>query len=146
MSSWEPLMDRPAVLSRIGVLGDIHGDSRRLEAAIQFLRQQSALDAILCTGDVANLEADTEGCCRLLQDAGIITVRGNHDRWFLQNLASYSEQNDRGNPTSLRSRAFIASLPQCRLLDSPDGRIMLCHGLGDDDMAGVSQDDSDAML
>lgn len=131
-------------LRRAGVIGDIHGDAGRLKIALQYLQSLGDLDALLSVGDVVNLDADTEACCRLLQEARVTAVRGNHDRWFLQNLAFYVAEDDRPNAVSLRSRAFIASLPPARDIETVAGRLLLCHGLGEDDMSGVYPSDERA--
>jgi putative phosphoesterase len=124
-------------LKRIAVLGDIHGDSVRLSAALDFINTLTGIDGILCVGDVVNLDANTEDCCRLLTDNTVAAVCGNHDRWFLQNLAAYLAEDHHPNEISLRSRAYIAGLPSNRIFETVTGPLLLCHGLLEDDMAGI---------
>ncbi len=65
-----------------------------------------SLDAVLCVGDVVDGGGDADRCCALLSAAAVSTVRGNHDRWFL-------EDTMRDPGTLLRRRgagAFVADL------------------------------------
>lgn len=80
-------------------------------------------------------------CCGLLQAAGVATVRGNHDRWFAQGTMSDLPEATLEAELSAASRAFLATLPPTRVYETVRGRLLLCHGLGDDDMAGVRPDD-----
>ena len=41
----------------------------------------------------------------------------------------------------IRDSEYLASLPATRELSTSDGTLLLCHGLGADDMAGVRPDD-----
>jgi putative phosphoesterase len=132
------------VVRRIGVLGDVHGDSQRLAAALEYFQSLVDLDALFCVGDVVNLDADTEGCCRLLQESGVVVVRGNHDRWFLENLGFYPAEDERPDRVSLPSRAYVASLPVLREFETVSGRMLLCHGLGENDMVGLYPGDDHA--
>src|SRR5436853_7065250 len=79
--------DSTPLLRRIGIIGDVHGEDGALEAALNLLGGITGLDAILCTGDVPgkNGTGDLARCCDLLENAGVMTIRGNHDRWYIEN-------------------------------------------------------------
>lgn len=129
------------VLRRVGVIGDVHARDAALEAALGFLRGLGDLNALLCTGDIVDGEGDADRCCALLREAGALTVRGNHDRWFLETVAHRTP----GHPhyaLSLSACAFLAALPPTRRFRTPRGALLLCHGLGADDMAGIYPDGS----
>lgn len=119
---------------RFGLVGDVHGQATLLEQALAFLAAQPELDALLCTGDVPAKNEEgvtaTVRCCQLLREAGVLTVRGNHDRWHtdVENLAALYP------PEAL---AFLRSLPSSRSFETSRGPLLLCHGIGDDDMSGV---------
>lgn len=124
------------MLERVGLLGDLHTEDRALERALDTLHREG-VDAVLCVGDVADGPGDLDRTCALLQGAGVITVRGNHDRWLLA-----GEKRDRPGATppealSDASRRFLASLPPTMDLRTPRGGLHLCHGVGDDDMAAL---------
>lgn len=124
-------------VDRIGVLGDIHAEDIHLERALVFLDGQ-ALDATLAVGDVVDGPGNADRCCDLLQDASVTTVRGNHDRWWL--AGEMRNLPDATGELSERSRAFLASLPPTVELDTPMGGLVLCHGVGEDDMAALTPD------
>ena len=124
-------------LRRVAILGDVHGDTPRLSIALEFIASVKGLDGILCVGDIVNLEADTESCCHLLIEHHVAVIRGNHDRWFLQNLGAYLAKDHGGTEIGLRSRAFIAGLPAMRDFETVSGPLLLCHGLLEDDLAGL---------
>jgi predicted phosphodiesterase len=120
------------VLTRFGVLGDVHTEDVALHAALERLRGEG-LDVILCVGDIVDGHGDADRTCQLLRDAGVLAVRGNHDRWFLRGTLL-------GMPTDTRvlddgHREWLAALPASRRFETPRGGLVLCHGIGDDDMA-----------
>jgi predicted phosphodiesterase len=125
---------------RLGILGDVHAEHVRLGQAIRFLLEQGATH-LLCTGDIADGTGSVARCVALLQEFHVFTVRGNHDRWLLDNqqrsLPDATHRNDLKPPTL----AFLENLPATLTFATPLGRILLCHGLGENDMAKVTPDD-----
>ena len=133
------------MLRRAGLIGDIHCEVDHLKRIISFLKCLK-VDAILAVGDIADGPGDLTEACMALQGSGVVTVSGNHDRWLLA-----GEMRDLPDATPVASvtpqaRAYLAALPKTRLLDSPRGKVMLCHGLGEDDMAAVRPDDEGLAL
>jgi putative phosphoesterase len=133
----EPTTEETTLVHRVGIIGDVHTEHRALEAALTYLREVSRLDALLCTGDVVDgLDGGDAGrCCVLLQQEGVRTIRGNHDRWFFESDAARAAAANAG--MHLAARAFLSSLPKTLTFDTPRGQLLLCHGLADDDMAGI---------
>lgn len=127
------------VVTRIGVIGDVHTERALLAAALQHVSQLNP-DMVVCTGDVPDgpHEArDVDACCRLLAEAKVVTISGNHDRWLQD-----GEQRELDGATHLDELApetveFLGALPLTVALETPAGRALLCHGLGGDDMSGV---------
>ena len=74
------------MLRKIGIIGDVHAEDHHLELAITTLSTAGA-EALLCTGDITDGSGDLDRCVELLVKHDVITVRGNHDRWVLQNKA-----------------------------------------------------------
>jgi len=136
------------MVRRIGVIGDVHSEGDALGVALAFLSALPYLDALLCTGDLSAREGagDTARVCYLLKTADALTVRGNHDRWYLENAPVRAAALGRSsaNADDVRASAFIASLPPIREFDTPHGPLLLCHGLRDNDMAGIYPGDDDA--
>lgn len=131
-------MGKPATIGRLGAIGDVHCEDRRLEVALRFFEEQG-VDAVTCAGDVLDGEGDVDRCLALLEDHGVITVAGNHERWFLRGgrprvVADPTEE------VSPRSRAYLEGLPTTRRLPIPGGTLLLCHGVGEDDMSMLKSD------
>lgn len=129
----------------LGVIGDVHGELAALEASLAWL-DRAGVDQVLCVGDIADGHGEVDACCRLLAARGVLSVRGNHDRWLLDDrLRDLPDATPRNalTPPSLR---FLLALPRTRALETIAGPLLLCHGLGDDDMTGLTPDDADYAL
>lgn len=127
----------PRVRARAGVIGDIHTEFEALQWALSVFEAEH-VDLVLATGDVSDGPYHGEGVNRaveILQNAGVVAVLGNHDRWMLDNT-----MRDFPNATELdeldtNARTYLRGLPATREIETPNGRLLLCHGLGSDDMA-----------
>ena len=75
-------------IQRIGIIGDVHSEHILLAAALEHLQQEN-VDTILCTGDLTDGPGDLDACTKLLSHHDVLTVRGNHDRWVLENKARH---------------------------------------------------------
>jgi len=128
------------MLKRIGLIGDVHAEADKLEAALRFFAPQN-LDAILCTGDVCDGAGDFNDCCALLIENDVQAVRGNHDRWLLANVARDLSDATPCCDASEKSLRFLAELPATRTFETVAGKLLLCHGVGANDMARVAGDD-----
>ncbi len=143
------------MLTRVGIIGDVHGQVGPLRTAVTFLRDLS-LDALVCTGDLPpkgytqTVESAmlTNECALLLRDEGVLTVRGNHDRYFVENAddptlyAMFRAEWD----ASGDALAFARSLPAMLRFQTPGGELLLCHGVGADDRAGIYPAGEDAPI
>jgi predicted phosphodiesterase len=124
---------------RFGLLGDIHAEDERLATALRLFRER-AVEAVLFVGDVVDGLGDVDRCCALLRGARAIGVRGNHDRWLLEDtMRSLSNAHTREDLTP-PSLALLESLPPVRDVDTPLGRLLLCHGVGENDMCRLRVD------
>lgn len=125
---------------KIGLIGDVHQEDRYLGRALQRLADLGG-GTVLCTGDIVDGVGSADACIETLADAGVHTVRGNHDRWFL--LGSMRDLPDALPIGGLnhRSRVWLAALPPSLRFTTPRGTLLLCHGLGDGDMATLKPDD-----
>jgi predicted phosphodiesterase len=124
---------------RIGLIGDVHTEFARLRSAVAHLRSQE-VDVMLCTGDVpdgASTPADVDRCCSLLRDEGVLTVCGNHDRWLQDGEMRELPGATTLDELSSRTVDYLAALPTSVEIVTPLGLVLLCHGLGDNDMAQV---------
>jgi predicted phosphodiesterase len=133
---FSPTSKENPVINRLGVIGDLHGEHDRLSRALEWLHGQQ-LDAIVCTGDIADGRGCINTCCDLLRQAGVLTVAGNHDRWLLEDRVRHLPDAHAASELSTSSRELLASLPRERRLDTPRGELLLCHGIEEDDLAKV---------
>jgi predicted phosphodiesterase len=128
-------------LRRVGVVGDVHACDKRLTRLLGFLEGQ-ALDQLVCVGDVVNGPGDPNACVALLQSAGVVTVRGNHDRWLLEGQAPLGHDVHRLEDLEASTIVFLRALPGSLELKGADGTpLLLCHGLLDNDMNSITAND-----
>ena len=123
-------------MERIGIIGDVHAEHQRLETALDFFEKKE-VDLLLCTGDLADGRGDLDVCCSMLKDAGALVVAGNHDRWFLEEKVRHVADAHYRQHVSSKTVQFIESLPRTRSVDIGLGKLILCHGVLDDDLAKI---------
>ena len=124
--------------TRFGIIGDVHCAAPELEQAIDLLTSKEAsVDINLCTGDIVDGIGDANVCVNLLQEADIRTVRGNHDRWVLEHKARKIANADRLEELLPNTVDYLNNLPLTIEFPSPQGTILLCHGVGTNDLDQV---------
>ena len=142
------------VLQRIGIIGDVHAQHKTLESALAFLETQN-IDRVLCTGDLADGDTvqtgDLNRVCELLQNVDALVVKGNHDRWLLQE--KYRDWSDATPLDSVTpaTREYLDKLPRSIPLETSVGKFWLFHGLAENDFRwlkpeefeNASEDDAD---
>jgi putative phosphoesterase len=124
------------VLRRIGVVGDIHCKDEVLELVLRYF-SELGIKTVLAVGDIVDGRGDANKVYSLLVKYEVSTVAGNHDRWIL--AGSLRELPDATELSALRSdtREWLVQLPKTRSFQTSRGPLLLCHGLGEDDMAGL---------
>jgi predicted phosphodiesterase len=132
---------RSAILpARIGVIGDVHAEDERLERALEHFRKVEAT-VVFCVGDVTDGYGSATRSAELLADHGVLTVRGNHERWTLSNTMRDLPAATDPATLSPRARTFLETRPVTLELSSPLGPLLVCHGMGSNDMVKVKPDD-----
>jgi putative phosphoesterase len=126
---------------RIGVIGDVHCEAGRLERVLNFLASEDN-EGIFCVGDVVDGMGSADICCQLLEDQNIVTIMGNHDQWCLENSNRGVQDATLLSHLDLSSQRFLRSLPKAVSIDTVRGKAMICHGLGENNMASVRPTDS----
>ncbi len=124
------------MIRRVGVIGDLHAEDRRLVRVLDWLAGAS-VDAIVCTGDIADGRGCVDFSCALLEQARAIVVAGNHDRWLLQDRVRHVPEAHRLEALHERSVDYLSALPRSVELETVMGRLLLCHGVGDNDLGKV---------
>lgn len=130
----------PHILSRVGIIGDVHGEATNLSAALSFLNTLS-LQAVLCVGDVVDGPESVDACCELLQQHTVFAVRGNHDNWFAANQMRDLPDATLPAHISYETQEYLSSLPSVREFQTSAGPLLLCHGIGKKDMGRITPDD-----
>jgi predicted phosphodiesterase len=138
--------------SLIGVLADVHGDLQALDAALARLRGMGC-DAILCAGDLIDLEPLGEECVqRLKSEKDLICIQGNHERWALESRrrtkdvrrffepCSLSDHFGGGAELSHGSLAWLATLPVHWEGELEGIRVAMWHARPGSDMEGIEKE------
>ncbi len=123
-------------IRRLGFVGDVHAEDERLARALERLRAVGA-GLIACVGDIVDGPGDVDRCFELLAAPDVATVRGNHERWFLVDDMRDLPGAHSKDQVSAETTRRVAALPATRVLETVAGPVLLCHGLGDDDMGAV---------
>lgn len=127
------------VIRRVGLIGDLHAEDAALELV---LRELAALGAetLLQVGDIADGAGDLERTVALLREHRVMAVRGNHDRWLLGNQMRELPLAHELAKVAPSVIDYLTKLPVTREFRSPRGHVLLCHGLGTNDLVGVKPD------
>lgn len=126
---------------RIGLIGDIHAEDNYLALALEALETLKPA-TILCVGDIADGPGSVNRCVDLLQEHSVQCVMGNHDRWMLEGILRSNEASRR-DTLAPHTLSYISTLPSTLNIPTEHGELLLCHGLGVNDMAKLLPDDFD---
>lgn len=122
---------------RLGLIGDIHGDLRALEATLRHL-EALGVDEVLCTGDLVGYGAYPDAVVEIVRERGIACVRGNHDRWAVEERRMFGLWGWKPAVLKDDTLAYLATLP-ASLTRTIGGRtITVHHGSPESDMEFVS--------
>ena len=127
------------VIRRVGLIGDLHAEDEALKFVIRELQKLGA-ETLLLVGDVADGPGDLERTVALMREHQVLAVRGNHDRWLLGNQLRDLPHAKQLAETSPGVVDYLSAMPVTREFRSPRGHVLLCHGLGTNDMVGVKPD------
>jgi predicted phosphodiesterase len=121
------------VSARFLLIGDVHAEHVRLAAALDHAAHR--VDRVLCVGDIVDGPGDVARCIALLDGHGAAVVCGNHDRW----AAAGRPLDPRGHAPEVI--AWLSRLPATLELATVAGPLLLCHGVGGDDMVRLQPED-----
>ena len=113
------------------VIADIHGNSDALTAVLSDIDAQG-ITPILNLGDHFSGPLAAGETARLLENREMISIRGNHDRWLIEQERSQMGASDAAAFDQLRPQDFdwLRSLPATRELERS---VFMCHGTPDSD-------------
>ncbi len=121
----------------MGVIGDVHCESETLSRVLDALETMN-VDAVLCVGDLVDGPGNADTTLNILKERGVHCVAGNHERWLLN--GERRDVLDATHSIVEESREYVESLRRTRSYETPAGRVMLCHGVGQDDEAWLQPD------
>jgi len=116
---------------RLAVVADIHGNLPALEAVLHDIRQRGA-DRTVNLGDCVSGPLWPRETMDVLDQIGLLTVRGNHDRWVAETPREgmYPSDAFAFDALTAKQRTALGALPaQCWLEEG----IAAVHGKPDDD-------------
>ncbi len=125
---------------RLGLVGDVHAEDERLRVVLDALAAMR-VDRILCTGDLVDGEGDVDRACALVAERGILTARGEHDRWIREDTHREIAHAHRMTSLAPASIELLKSLPPTVTLETPRGKLLLCHGVGTSDTRALGPND-----
>jgi len=124
------------LIARVGLIGDVHAEDETLAFVLGELEKLGA-ETLLQVGDIADGPGDLSRSVALLREHHVLAVRGNHDRWLLGDQLRDLPRAHAREAVSAAGVEFLSALPVTREFRSPRGEVLLCHGLGTNDMLGV---------
>lgn len=113
------------------LIGDIHTEAELLAETLAFA---SRAERVLQVGDIVDGDGDPVACIDQLRAVRALVVCGNHERWVCEGRPMYAfDYPD-------RIIDWLNDLPATRDFDTPAGRLLLCHGIGANDMRELKPD------
>lgn len=124
------------MISRLGIIGDVHAEDELLTQTLAHLKH-AGVDALVCTGDIADGTGDVDRCCALLAEHGVYTVRGNHDRWLMEGKVRHIPDAHFAEDLAPGTQDYLLGLPTQLTLSTINGPLLLCHGVADNDLQKI---------
>lgn len=116
---------------RFAAIADIHGNSLALEAVLTDIAAAGISD-IANLGDFFSGPLDSEGTAALLRGIDAVSIRGNHDRYLIEQTPEEMGSSDRlaHDQLGTETLGWIRQLPSTLVWRET---IFLCHGTPEDD-------------
>lgn len=102
---------------KIGLISDVHAAAEPVAEALN-LFQQHGVDEIYCLGDIAGYGVELDATVDLLIQAECLSIRGNHDDWFLE------DHRDEARPQTV---AYLDNMPVTLEYEIEGKRIYMVH-------------------
>ena len=134
-------MKRMRIRGRFAVFSDVHGNLPALEAVLADVEKQGVSD-VICLGDLVGYGPFPNEVARVLRERGIPTLMGNYDQGIGFSLGDcgcvYKTDAQRAegvvslawtdDVTTAETRAFLRTLEDRFVLDTPAGDLLAVHG------------------
>ena len=112
---------------KLGLIGDIHADSRALDTALRHLETQR-VDQLLCTGDLVGYGWQPDAVVSRVRELAIPCVRGNHDRWALERRQVIGSRGWKPATFADETWSFLETLPPMLSWTAEGVAIEVHHG------------------
>lgn len=118
--------------TRFAAIADIHGNADALNTVLDDIASQG-VSSIVNLGDHFSGPLAARETAELLLASGIVSIRGNHDRWLIERAADEMGPSDQAAFSQLTDRdlRWLRELPATLKLED---EIFLCHGAPECDM------------
>jgi len=118
---------------KIGIISDIHGNLRALEAILEYFRKLN-VDTIISLGDNIGYYHQSIEVLDLIKEKNIFTIMGNHEAYLIRKLECSDEkwriiflQNLKEN-LSNKELNWISNFPLTYEINTDSSKIALFHG------------------
>ena len=117
---------------RFAAIADIHGNADALAAVLCDIDAQG-ISTIVNLGDHLSGPLDAAGTLALIRSRGMTSIRGNHDRWLVEQSPEEMGRSDRAAHAQLTAADldWLAALPPTVRLGE---EVFLCHATPGDDL------------
>lgn len=102
---------------KIGLISDPHAAAEPVAEALNLFQQQG-VDEIYCLGDIAGYGVELDATVDLLIQAECLSIRGNHDEWFLE---------DHRDEARAQTVAYLDNMPLTLECEIEGKRIYMVH-------------------
>lgn len=115
---------------RLAVISDVHGNLHALDAVLEDIARQGAEQTVVL-GDFVSGPFDPCGVADRFIELGLVSVRGNHDRFITDGRADdWAIDALARSLLDERQAAWLAGIPATATLGD---EVFLCHGTPRDD-------------
>jgi predicted phosphodiesterase len=128
-------------MKRLAFITDLHADAQSLRDALRRI-SKIGCDPIICGGDLVDIGQYPEETITVIRDHKIPCIRGNHDRWVLEQIrVPVSRQNEAEKwIPSKEAITFLEALALSWSATIEGVRIAIHHGTPYSDMDGIYPD------
>lgn len=91
---------------RIAIFSDLHGNSYACQAALQAMRREGKLDALVAAGDICLGGSDPAACVERLAEVGAAGVFGNTEEYLYHPEQMPGDELHRGKWLTIQPAAF----------------------------------------
>lgn len=115
---------------RFAAIADIHGNALALEAVLADIDTQR-IGEVVNLGDHFSAPLEAGRTAEILMSRRDLTIRGNHDRWLIEQLPDQMGASDLAAYRQLQPQhlSWLATLPAT----ATQGDVFLCHGTPESD-------------